>query len=403
MENKHKDHFLSLILSLCYLIFIFQDPISSYIALFNYFDEVFALFLLVISTIQLIVGKQPKSSLKLFVTMVLILVIGISSNFVSKYQVSLSPILIDAFSVIKIIPIFIVFKDIVEFKVVRKACNNIALLLYIYIIAAMVGYVLTLAGYSNFLLGTRYGLPQYKFIYENPGIFGYILISIFGIIYLSNQNYKKIFLFLICLLSIVTLKGPQIIFSLGVIFFYLFKKRNIQLKFYHFIILGIIIVLISGYQIKEYLLNDTSARYLLTKYGFVTANNTFPFGSGFATYGSEMSRRYYSKLYYIYGFNKVWGLNLEYSYFINDAYWQMIFAQLGYFGAVICIYLYIKIFKIIKFNSDSKDKFYIYAVYIAFLVGSIGSAYLTHATGVFAFIFLGSLSKVTKDRINVYE
>ena len=82
MENKHKDHFLSLILSLCYLIFIFQDPISSYIALFNYFDEVFALLLLVISTIQLIVGKQPKSSLKLFVTMVLILVIGISSNFV---------------------------------------------------------------------------------------------------------------------------------------------------------------------------------------------------------------------------------------------------------------------------------------------------------------------------------
>lgn len=58
----------------------------------------------------------------------------------------------------------------------------------------------------------------------------------------------------------------------------------------------------------------------------------FPFGAGFGTFGSWMSRAMYSPLYHTYGLSHVWGLSPGKTSFINDIFWPSILAETGIFG-----------------------------------------------------------------------
>ena len=162
----------------------------------------------------------------------------------------------------------------------------------------------------------------------------------------------------------------------------LFKKYNIKINFFTIFLILLFVVPIGWYQIENYFLNQESARYLLIKYGFVTANNNV-FGAGFATYGSEMSKRFYSSLYIEYGFNSIWGLSREYGNFINDNYWPMIFGQFSYFGflLIICCYYFI-VKQVLKSTKNTVIYNSIVAILLCFLVGSLGSAYLVSYLGV---------------------
>ena len=75
---------------------------------------------------------------------------------------------------------------------------------------------------------------------------------------------------------------------------------------------------------------------MLTEGGFAVAQDCFPLGSGFATFGSAVTgtEGNYSPLYYRFGYNNVWGLAPGYTFFISDTFWPTVVAQLGYVGAI---------------------------------------------------------------------
>lgn len=111
-----------------------------------------------------------------------------------------------------------------------------------------------------------------------------------------------------------------------------------------------------------------------------------------ATFGSEMSKAYnYSYVYVIYGLNKIRGLNTDFSAYVTDNYWPMLIGQFGFFIAVMYIIYYYRIFK--NINTISKrtveQRQVFLAMFITFMVGSLGSAYLTAVEGVIDFIYIG--------------
>ncbi len=124
---------------------------------------------------------------------------------------------------------------------------------------------------------------------------------------------------------------------------------NQKLGFRHYIIAAAGIVLIAWEQIRLYYGRNilTNARGALTITGLRIANDNFPLGSGFGTFGSYMSKVYYSNVYLQYGISNIWGLseNSQSFSFISDTFWPMIIGQNGWLGAICFTMTIILIFK----------------------------------------------------------
>ena len=156
------------------------------------------------------------------------------------------------------------------------------------------------------------------------------------------------------------------------------------------VIAAIIVVFLGQYQIRNYIFNETSARYNLIAAAAKITKDYFPIGAGFGSFGSEMSRQFYSPLYHKYGISNVYGLSESYNSYINDNYWPMIFAQFGIVVGIVVLIRFVRLFFLInKKKEEPRIKWIILACYITMLIGSLGSAYLTSSVGVICFMAIG--------------
>ena len=158
---------------------------------------------------------------------------------------------------------------------------------------------------------------------------------------------------------------------------------------------AVIVLLLGTFQIQTYLMNVNAPRYLFFYYGGKTANTYFPLGSGFATFGSDQAARNYSRLYYQYGFNSLFGMNTEDGSFLSDTFWPMAIGQFGWIGSILYILIYVRIFfsfKLMKLNSEQKA--FLYAGYMQYIIHAIGSAILSASAGMIGAIALAAVMNV---------
>lgn len=390
MNVRVSSFFYGLFVSLSLIILAFQSNIAVIWPTINYYDELFAVIVFILFLVSNILRFQVDDVIIIIGLLVLIL-LGVVGNQFSKINNNFFIMMVDALGIIKI------FISIIA---IRKLNNNsknfyiFKILVYffsIYIYIASIAYVIGIVSHVNSLFeGVRYGIPAYSFICINPGEFGYTIMGMFCLLtfYEKNSSNKYVIPRLLALvLLITTTKGPQILFVLIYIFFHL-KKRTRVLLILPFIFSG---VLISSYQLKNYLFNTGSARYLLNLTALKIGHDYFPFGTGLATFGSEMSRIHYSFVYYLYNLSDIWGLSPEYNLFINDNYWAMVVGELGILAPIILIYIFYRVYVwiSIKKKVTLSQKSAALTMFFVFLIGSIGSAYLTSASGVFCYTILG--------------
>ena len=124
-----------------------------------------------------------------------------------------------------------------------------------------------------------------------------------------------------------------------------FGKSN-RLSVVH-IALGLAAVALIGMdQYINYYQSAGYARGELARQAIAVANDYFPLGTGFATYGSAVTAQIdnYSPLYYTYGLSTVWGLAPGAASFLSDTFWPTVLAQFGYFGLIAFAALLIALF-----------------------------------------------------------
>lgn len=98
-----------------------------------------------------------------------------------------------------------------------------------------------------------------------------------------------------------------------------------------------LVVTLAWNQIYYYFFSSVqgdSARYQLLINSFKVIKDHFPIGSGFGTYASYYSGKYYSPIYSSYGLTGIYGLTRDNTSFISDSFWPMVFAQTGLIGTV---------------------------------------------------------------------
>lgn len=372
MRNKGNTLVIFVIMAL-----VFSEILASFFPFLSYADELLAT--LALYRIIFRKNKKNKDTKKLLYLLVALLLIGFVSNLLSGLNTNMFAVIVDAFTTVKAFLIMIGFNDINLLNSKEDGRLSLgAVLVRLLIIVAFVCLIFNIFGFVNMTELIRYGLKEYKFIFVNAGSFGYYMMALIPLLKRGKRDNVYIFMLLTIIAS--TLKGPQLIFVF-LYSYYSFLRKIKSFKKVEKLFLplaAIAIVLISGYQIDNYLINSNSARYILTEKSIITANSYFPIGSGFATYGSEMSKRYYSPLYIKYGFDTIYGLGGESVAYLNDNYWQMIIAQLGYIGLLVNTAIIIVSVKIItKKTKSSPYSVWSNCMLASVIIGSLGSAYIT--------------------------
>lgn len=386
---KFKIHPYSFFITLSIVLLVFQYSIALIIPSITYYDEIFPI--LAYANYLLRIRKIKKEDFWMHIFYILTVIFGILGNFSSNVHLNALIDFSDAISILKPLIALHVIKNTITNLEGKRILNNCKYIFswYIYI-AIFVWAIAYMFNFNNFFVieRVRYGIKPYRFICENEGIFGYIVMAMVTLLNFSDVNNKivKYTKFFGLVLIASTTKGPQLIFVALYIFFYLIRLK--KLRAYHIVVVAFIGLFLGQYQLTHYF-KPTEARYLLIVTGFSIAMDYLPIGSGFGTFGSEMSRHFtYSTIYNDYGLSNVYGLSEQYNKFITDNYWPMLMGQLGFILFGVFLFYYYKLFRSINMmkNRNAQQKQVMIVSFITFIIGSIGSAYLTSFVGVLNFI-----------------
>lgn len=385
-----KNSLYSIFIIISAILVVMEASISRVFPIIDYYDEMFSIIIFVMFLCDLH-GKINKNIFKIILTLCLLIIIGTFGNLMTDINLNAFIMGVDALGVIKVFISLISIKELTNRTTKKAIVSALSFFISIFILICFLFYFVTYSGgNSEFFSEARFGIKSYSFIMTNPGELGYLLMGMFLLLTLDTKKrllIKMMTLFLI----LTTTKGPQVLFVLIFLFlkFFIGKKR---INSIHLISITIITLIVGQYQIHNYLLNETSVRYILNLTSLQIAKDHFPIGSGLATFGCEMSRVYYSDIYYQYNLSSIWGISPVYSYFINDNYWAMILGQFGFIGCMLMIYVLYKTYYLIKSVKplvNVEEKNVATALYFAFIIGSVGSAYLTSSQGLFCFMILG--------------
>lgn len=357
----------------------------------SYFDEILCLFAIVYLTLLAIQNKLAKNDSINILLIVCVIGIGLLSNLLSGISVPIFSVIVDIIAETKVLWIFFAVKYFVNSETKKSLVRMLTPVTKIYIILAFVFSVLSQFVNIGMTGSERYGIKEFKFFF--PMSFQFLAVSLIALAVLSLNSfvrYKTLYYIMACISLMLATKSSPLLFGIMFLFFLSHFKRKSEIKVRTIVILAVVIIIIGGFQIQTYLMNENAPRYLFFYYGSVTANDYFPLGSGFATFGSDQAARQYSPLYYDYGFNNLFGMNPEDGSFLSDTFWAMAIGQFGWIGFALYCSVYVHIFISFKKNHNMKadQKALLYSGYISYIIHAVGSAILSSSAGVIGFIAL---------------
>lgn len=378
---------------------------------FDYTDELCALGLF--STFGIFLFHTPNWSFN----KVFLLTIGIFIFYIcySLYIGSNTKTAILADAIVQLKPylaFFCMYSMMVQFNDSQKnIMRSICLLLWIVLIP----------------IGIAGGINEHTFkvTMGHPAYFAAAVACVsMSYLYCSNFTMKEKIIFII-MLSLGLLSGRSkfygfFAFSFFLIF-YFFSIKNFKLSFKNGIVLLIMlvaIIFVAWQKIDLYFYqaltsidesqNDMIARYVLYATAPQVLTDYFPFGSGFASFGTYYSGAHYSHLYLDYGIDNVWGMTKQDYSFIADTFYPSL-AQFGIVGILLYLFFWLYIFiKALRFNKKAASKKHLFMVILIIgffaIEGTTDSTFTTHR-GFFVLMLLGMILSdlkrlYTEKRIN---
>lgn len=393
-----------------FLLLIFYDCFEAFVPMANYWDELATFFVLCWGAWS--VWREPKLSRREWCNwgcLVLLVVIGALGNLVHPgLQESKAAILKDVIALCKFPAIFFVLqrRTVSEEKhneIIGTAAKLSRWIVLLTLVAVTVGYFVDLGFYTD---DVRI-LPSCTFIFTNPTFFISSYVMIAATMMAESIQKNRVYLLVDCLLLFLTQRTKGYIFIVFIVLFVLLGEKWITriLKVFFgspeekvkpgrmilaVVALGLVFFVVGKPRLDRFLeLGTRAARVALYVVGVKILVDFFPLGSGFGTFASHLSGKYYSNIYELYGVSNVWGLQKIFYNFVSDAFWPYIYGQFGVFGLLIYVKLILDIF-FRQFRSRLTDgsRIAMAAVWVYALIASTSEAYFTNGTGVQMALFL---------------
>lgn len=319
--------------------------------------------------------------------------IGFISNFVSGLLKEPFPIVVDALWLWKTFATFIAFahlmkKDHVRKRVIKSLTLPAKFAIIALFVLCLVGQVINIGVVGS---DTILGLNVFGFFWNNGIMTGWLGFCSLMILSLSDLSRNKFLLytFLLFVPLILTKSSLVYCFMLCVILLGIMYRKDDKFKVHYLIPVAVVVAVFSWSDIQYYFLTDSSVRKELIIKGAEVANMYFPLGSGFATYGSDMAQRYYSKLYDMFGWRDSWAFGVD-STFLNDNFFASIIGQFGWIGFAIYLYALYTLFTMVNSKLVKKRvKITAVSTVLTMVVVMVGSASVKSIMGICTFAVLG--------------
>ena len=188
-------------------------------------------------------------------------------------------------------------------------------------------------------------------------------------------------------------------FILFVFIGFFWKKARIS---WHLIVpiifLAVLSIIVNFEKFSLYFVSGIDsgvARSLLYFNAISILKDFFPFGSGFGSYATDTSGKYYSDMYYKYDLDTVYGLSeLDYgtdSNFFSDTFYPVLIGEFGLIGIVLFVFFWIKRYYNILHN-DFNIKFFFFLLFFI-LVESIASPTFVTMTSLPLMFIIAMMTK----------
>ncbi|MFC0275372.1 hypothetical protein ACFFH2_01485 [Enterococcus devriesei] len=378
-------------------ISILASVASNYIDVLSSLDEIITIIYLFFVIYIFFRNKNISSLYRYIVVMIMVIsIIGLVSNIIMGFNQPLFPIIVDIVMSMKLFITFafyygISFQDTMDYINDKLSYFSKLSLLILFLIGTISQFVPN----SMVLSEKRYGLSPFSFVYVFPGDTGFLVISLMLIILIKANSLKANDYFFILLGSIIIMETTKIqvmVFPLALIGMSVFRKFKLKINVFAFSAIGCLFLLFGYSQLYDYFLDVThySPRKIMLLDSVRLANAYFPGGTGFGLFGSEMAARYYSPVYYLLGYNKLYGLDgdLRFST-LNDNYLAMVLGQFGWIGGALYYSVFFIIIRISMKMKNERKKIVSLSVAITYLIASIGSGSIKSSAGVIGFGLLG--------------
>lgn len=349
---------------------------------FAYTDEVIAILLGTAATCFVVSRRRclDDENRKIVIWLSIFIATGIVSTALCGVDRQLKSIAIDLFTCVKFFIVLISVNLLTESHAddVLKLCAGFS---RFYLSVMFLFLPVSLVFDTGMVTGERLG---YAFLYGHPSNFAAAVITCLVVI-LAERKSVNVFTVIATLLLIASDRSKAIAFAAVAVYvvFFIRKDDRIPIGFWLVSCLGSLLIAFD--QIKLYFFDLATARSVLLLSSFKVASRFCPLGSGFATYGSNVTIADYSPLYYDLGFEKVWGLSPINNDYIADSFWPIVIGQFGYIGLIAFIVLLMCFIKkaivAVKFNASPIWPICLAIVYLLIASTSESAFFSAYASG----------------------
>lgn len=387
-----------------YALLILLFPICFSIGgVFGYYDEAIGVISFVFVWYLMLTRKLDKNSWHIVVALTVVSVIGLISNLAGRLIEEPFPIFVDLLWLWKtfapfLASMYLTRKENVHRRVIKVLSFPAKLAILVFFCLALLGQVVNIGFPTS---DSLFGLRLFSVAWLNGISFGWVVFCCILILALSDISSRSFFIYTALAFVPLILTSSALIycFVFCVIFMAIMFRKQDKFKLRYVLPVVIIVALFTWRDIEEYLLSDSIRRELLV-YGGRVANMYFPLGSGFATYGSEMAQRYYSKLYDMFGWRNTWGFGPESNY-LNDNFFASIIGQFGWIGFAVYLYAMLRLFMMVNSKLVKKRiKITGIATVLTMLAVMIGSASVKSMMGICTFVVLGMVASEVYSKTN---
>lgn len=315
---------------------------------FSYIDEACVLALALVATLRLVQRRRDAAwseclgfwacpALASLALLAAVVAVCFAGNAVYAVQPRLAPVLIDAFAFVKF-PVAALSARVV-FAERRRLFELVELeakaLVCVMAVLAVANLFVEMGMGSEGRFGLR---SSFAFVLYHPTYVGFACAGLSMVLLVRRRDN----LGWICgclFVCALTLRSKCLGFA-ALACLYLFATRGGRRFPAALVPLCLLAAAaIGAEQFVYYFLYDGHARGELMQASARIASDFFPLGSGFATFGSNVtaSEQYYSPLYYEYGLSSVWGLEPGKTFFLSDAFWSTVIGQAGWIGLALYV------------------------------------------------------------------
>lgn len=326
------------IVAVAFLLLLVENALQSQVSdAFSYLDEAVCLLFCLAAGIKQISKRRAEALTPEEVIMAVLAFalccLGLAGNIVHEVQPSNFAIAVDLFTCNKFVLTYIACSIVLDehnYKSIAALCMIISKLFIAVAFVCMVANQLFKIGMS---WEQRFGIEAFVFTFGHPSNFSAAVAGIFALL-LTNLQKNKLSLACCIVLLASSLRFKAIAF-VAVILLAIFAFRKLSRITFGFVFVAVIVAAAAAsYQLDIYLTGDTARGFLLTS-SFDVANATFPLGTGFGTYGSDVTKEAYTSLYTMLGFQNVYGLTASNPIYLADMFYSTVIAQCGWIGLVL--------------------------------------------------------------------